>query len=144
MGLLYSYFAVSLRSNQNVTGLMITTFGVGLGKFIKTQLGEKSDAAIGSFAPYYRRLFPFADKLGWFGELFFSYGFLVYFAIAIAIVTALIMRKTRIGLHLRAVGENPATADAAGISVTRYRYLATIIGAAIVSRRWHAWGANIT
>ena len=131
MGALYSFFAVTLRSNQNVTGLMITTFGVGLGKFIKTQLGEKSDTAIGAFAPYYRSLFPFADKLGWFGEMFFSYSFLVYFAIAVALVVAYVMKKTRVGLHLRAVGENPATADAAGINVTRYRYIATIIGSAI-------------
>lgn len=131
MGVLYSFFAVTLRANQNVTGLMITTFGVGVGKFIKTQLGEKSDMAIGAFAPYYRSLFPFADKLGWFGEIFFSYGFLVYFGIILAVITALVMRKTRVGLHLRAVGENPATADAAGINVTRYRYLATIIGSAI-------------
>lgn len=131
MGALYSFFAVTLRANQNVTGLMITTFGVGVGKFIKTQLGEKSDMAIGAFAPYYRSLFPFADKLGWFGEIFFSYGFLVYFGIILAVITALVMRKTRVGLHLRAVGENPATADAAGINVTRYRYFATIIGSAI-------------
>ena len=52
-------------------------------------------------------------------------------AIAIAIITAIILRKTRVGLNLRAVGENPATADAAGISVGKYRYLATMIGSGI-------------
>ena len=59
------------------------------------------------------------------------YGFLVYTAIIIALVSAFILKKTRIGLHLRAVGENPATADAAGINVTRYKYVATCIGSAI-------------
>ena len=117
-GLLYCFLTVSLRSNQNVTGLMITTFGVGLAKFIKADLGESVDAAIGAVCTHFRNLFPFADNLGWFGEIFFSYGILVYLAIAVAVATAIILKKTRVGLHLRAVGENPATADAAGINVT--------------------------
>jgi simple sugar transport system permease protein len=49
----------------------------------------------------------------------------------IAIAVALVLKKTRIGLHLRAVGENPATADAAGISVSRYRYFSTCLGGMI-------------
>ena len=51
--------------------------------------------------------------------------------IAIAVVASLVLTKTRLGLHLRAVGENPATADAMGINVTAYRYAATCIGSAI-------------
>ena len=74
---------------------------------------------------------PFADKLGWVGELLFSHDFLTYFAIIIAVVTAFVLKRTRIGLNLRSVGENPATADAAGINVSRYRYVATCIGSAI-------------
>ena len=65
------------------------------------------------------------------GEAIFSYGFLAYFAIALAIVLHFFLNKTRTGLNLRAVGENPATADAAGINVTKYKYLATVIGAGI-------------
>ncbi|MBO5046345.1 MAG: ABC transporter permease [Clostridia bacterium] len=130
-GLLYCFLTVSLRSNQNVTGLMITTFGVGLAKFIKADLGESVDAAIGAVCTHFRNLFPFADNLGWFGEIFFSYGILVYLAIAVAVATAIILKKTRVGLHLRAVGENPATADAAGINVTAYRYTATVVGSAV-------------
>ena len=56
---------------------------------------------------------------------------MVYVAIIVAIVASYILKKTRIGLHLRAVGENPETADAAGISVTKYKYIATCIGSAI-------------
>ena len=131
MGLLYSFLTVTLRANQNVTGLMITTFGVGLGKFIKANFGTEFDAAIGKLCGYFRASLPFADKLGWFGELFLSYGILVYLAIAVAIVASVCFSKTRMGLHLRAVGENPATADAAGVNVTGYRYTATIVGSAI-------------
>ena len=74
---------------------------------------------------------PFADKLGWVGEIFFSYGFLVYVAIVVALIASYVLGKTRVGLHLRSVGESPETADAAGINVTGYKYIATCIGSAI-------------
>ena len=74
---------------------------------------------------------PFADKLGWFGKLFLSYGFLAYAAIIIALFASWFLNKTRAGLHLRAVGENPATADAAGINVERTKYIATGVGSII-------------
>ena len=72
-----------------------------------------------------------SSKLGVVSEVLFSYGFLAYLAIVLAIVLSYFLNKTRVGLNLRAVGENPATADAAGINVTRYKYLATCIGAGI-------------
>ena len=56
---------------------------------------------------------------------------MVYLAIALSIVMAWFLNRTRAGLNLRAVGENPATADAAGVNVTRYKYLATCVGAGI-------------
>ena len=56
---------------------------------------------------------------------------MIYLAIAIAIVSSIILKRTRVGLHLRAVGENPAAADAVGINVTAYRYVSTCIGSAI-------------
>ena len=65
------------------------------------------------------------------GKLLFSYGFLAYTAIIIAILAALFLRKTRLGLQLRAVGENPGTADAAGINVSKYKYIATCVGSMI-------------
>ena len=70
-------------------------------------------------------------SLGTVGKLLFSYGFMVYLAIALAILLRWFLNRTRLGLNLRAVGENPATADAAGISVIRYKYLATCMGAGI-------------
>ena len=128
MGLIYSFLTVTLRSNQNVTGLVLTTFGVGVSNYMIAQLDAVS---FGKANIYFRASLPFASKLGWFGKLFFSYGVFVYLAIAIAIATTIVLSKTRIGLNLRAVGENPATADAAGINVSRYRYLATCIGCGI-------------
>lgn len=135
MGLLYCFLTVTLRANQNVTGLAMTTFGVGIGNFFGGSLIKLSGAEVPSIAlsntSYYFHRPLFADNLGWFGDIFLSYGFLVYLAIAIALLAAYIMRRTRTGLHLRAVGENPNTADAASINVTRYKYVATCIGAMI-------------
>lgn len=56
---------------------------------------------------------------------------MTYLAIIIALVAGYVLRKTRVGLNLKAVGESPATADAAGISVIKYKYGATCIGGAI-------------
>jgi len=128
-GLIYSFLTSTLHCNQNITGLAITIFGSGFTQFFMTNFADKTyyDAASKIIAA---RL-SFAGDLGWFGQVFLNYGVLTYLAIALAIATALFLKKTRPGLHLRAVGENPATADAAGISVTKYKYSATLIGSGI-------------
>lgn len=136
MGLIYCFLTVTLRANQNVTGLALTTFGIGIGNFFGGSLIKLVDSDVPSIAlsrtsTAFKTQLPFADNLGWFGDIFLSYGFLVYLAIIIAIVSSYILNKTRVGLHLRAVGENPGTADAAGINVTKYKYLTTCIGSAI-------------
>ncbi len=136
MGLIYSFLVVTLRANQNVTGLAMTTFGVGFGNFfggslIKLSKADLPSISLSKTSAIFRTQLPFADSLGWFGKLFFSYGFLAYLAIFIAVVVAYIFKKTRIGLNLRAVGENPATADAAGIDVIGYKYAATCTGCVI-------------
>ena len=135
MSLIYSFITITLRANQNVTGLALTIFGVGAGNFFGGSLanlfGEGGSLALTRTSNFFKTALPFADDLGAIGTMFFSYGFLAYAAIIIAIVTAFIFKKTKIGLHLRAVGESPATADAAGINVEKYKYTATCIGGAI-------------
>ncbi len=134
--LIYCFLTITLRANQNVTGLAITTFGVGVGNFfggslIKIVKSEVPYLALVKIAKAYKTTLPFADKMGAFGKMIFSYGFMVYLSIIIAIVVSIFLKKMRTGLHLRAVGENPATADAAGINVTRYKYIATCVGGMI-------------
>lgn len=136
MGLIYCFLTITLRANQNVTGLAMTTFGVGFGNFFGASLVKLTGSDIPSVAltrtsRFFTRSFPFADSMGWFGKIFLSYGFMTYMAIIIAIVCAVFLKKTKGGLHLRAVGENPATADAAGINVEKSKYLATCIGSVI-------------
>lgn len=127
MGFLFSFMTVTLKVNQNVTGLALTTLGVGIANYIISQTGF----AYIRGAKFFNASLPFAEDLGWFGEIFLSHGSLIYFAIIIALLTAFVFNKTKVGLHLRAVGENPATADAAGINVSAYKYAATCIGCGI-------------
>lgn len=126
-GLLFSFLTVTLRTNQNVTGLALTTFGVGLSDFMIAETGPIYTKG----SRYFTAALPFAEDLGWFGEIFLSHGILIYLAIIISLLASFILTKTRVGLNLRSVGENPATADAAGINVSLYRYLATCIGCGI-------------
>lgn len=128
-GLIYAFLTVSLRSNQNVTGLALTTFGTGFTQFFMDTFVDRSRFSQAS--KLITASIVGKNDLGWFGEIFLSHGIFVYLAIAIAIIAAIILKKTRVGLNLRAVGENPATADAVGINVTKYKYLAIIIGSAI-------------
>ncbi len=126
MGGIYSFLTVTLHANQNVTGLAMTTFGVGTMKFIMSKLGMNSMQYL--YALNYFR-FPFASRT----DSFKYCGIMVYLAIAIALITSYVLMRTRVGLHLRAVGENPATADAVGINVTLYKYVATCIGSGIAA-----------
>ena len=132
-GLLFSFLTTTLRANQNVTGLALTIFGSGLAKFFGTLIIPKGTTAVkAAFANgVFSARLPLANSLGAFGKAFFGYGFMMYLAIIVAIIMAYYLRKTKSGLNLRAVGESPATADAAGISVAKFKYLATTIGAGI-------------
>ncbi|MGN1118335.1 MAG: ABC transporter permease [Acutalibacteraceae bacterium] len=136
MGLIYSVLTVTLRANQNVTGLALTTFGVGFGNFFGGSLIKLTNSSMPSIvlsktSLVFKTTLPFASKLGWFGEVFLSYSFLAYFSIAVAIIISFYFNRTRSGLNLRAVGENPATADAAGINVSKYKYISICLGSII-------------
>lgn len=134
-GLIYSILTISLRANQNVSGLALTTFGVGVGNFfggsLSTLSGGVGQISVASTASAFRIKLPLLSEIPLLGDIFFSYGILTYFAIALSIYLSWYLTRTRHGLSLRAVGENPATADAAGINVNLYKYLATCIGGAI-------------
>ena len=136
MGLLFSFLTITLRVNQNVVGLTMTTFGVGIGNFfggslIKLTGSDVPSIALSATSSYFRKALPFASTTGVFGKLILSYGFLAYVAVIIAIIAGYVLKRTRVGLQLRAVGENPATADAAGVNITKYKYFATCIGCMI-------------
>ena len=136
MGLIYAFLTITLRANQNVTGLALTTFGVGFGNFFGGSLVKISGLDVPSVvlpktSLAYSKTLPLAETTGAFGKMFLSYSFLAYAAIIISLLASWFLKRTRQGLQLRAVGESPATADAAGINVNRYKYLAICIGSMI-------------
>lgn len=134
-GLIYSFLTITLRANQNVTGLTLTIFGSGIANFFGGSLnkmaGGVGQISVAATSETFRARIPGLSSIGAFGQIFFSYGFMVYVAIILAILVNYFLKRTRKGLNLRAVGENPATADAAGVNVTKYKYFATVIGAGI-------------
>ena len=133
--LIYSVITITLRANQNVTGLALTIFGTGFGNFVgglmSTAAGGYVAVSTVTKAGFNSPVFPHLSKIPVLGTFLFSYNFLVYLSIALSVGIAVFLGRTKAGLNLRAVGENPATADAAGISVAKYKYLATCIGGGI-------------
>jgi general nucleoside transport system permease protein len=130
-GLIFSFLTITLRANQNVTGLTLTIFGTGLanlfGGTLSQQAGGVGHISVAVTSGAFRATLPFFHGVSVFSGL----GCMVYLAIAIAIILSYILNRTRKGLNIRSIGENPATADAAGINVTKYKYFSTCIGAAV-------------
>ena len=135
--LIYSVVTITFRANQNVTGLALSIFGTGFGNYFGEAIGHSapsgflsvSEATKGAFNS---AVFPSAlANIPYVGKLLFSHNFMVYLSLILALTLGWFLTRTRTGLNLRAVGESPATADAAGINVTKYKYLATCIGGGI-------------
>ena len=134
--LIFSFLTITLRANQNVTGLALTIFGTGVGQFIGEymRVSENGYISVSNMLKGYFQNSPFPKGLQDIpvvGGILFGNSFFFYLAVACAVALYWYLNKTRSGLYLRSVGESPATADAAGINVTRYKYLATVIGGGV-------------
>lgn len=134
--LIYSFITVTLRANQNVTGLALSIFGTGIGQFV----GEFMRVSEGGYVAlsnnlkdsFSQTIFPsFLVNIPVIGRILFSHTIFFYLAVVLAILMHIFLTKTKRGLYLTAVGESPAVSDAAGINITRYKYLATVIGGGI-------------
>jgi len=123
LALIHASLAISLRANQIVCGLALTIFGTGLASFI----GKPIEGA--NLEKSFNKLkIPFLSDIPAIGPVLFKQDVLVYFSWFVALLASLYLNRTRTGLSLRAVGENPATADAMGLSVVRMRYAHVIVG----------------
>ena len=135
-GLLFAFLTVTLQANQNITGLTITTFGLGvyffagnLLKAIKWPVMGDHSGIVNGFSPL---PIPGLSKIPVIGEGLFSHNIMVYLGIAIAVGMWFYMNKTSMGLRLRSVGENPGAADAVGINVNKTKYLHIMLGCGIM------------
>ncbi len=130
-GTVMAVLTVTLGANQHVSGLGLTLTLVGLSEFANRLLFTGSGSALKHVDPF-QTWNPLAG-LGPIGTIF-EQDALTWLAFLVVAPTAWwVLGRTRLGLAIRAVGENPEAADAAGISVTRVRYLALIAGSALMA-----------
>ena len=134
---IFGFLTISLRANQNVTGLALTIFGTGVGQFTGEYMRTMEEGgyiAVSNGLKGYFHNSPFPQVLQDIpvvGKILFGHNICVYLGVVIAVAMGWFISRTRPGLNLRAIGESPASADAAGINITRYKYLATIVGGGI-------------
>ena len=133
-GLLFAALTVSLHANQNITGLTLTTFGLGIYFFVGNSIKATgwpvmTEALKKGFADL---PIPLLSKIPVIGHGLFNHNILIYLGVIIAIVMWWYMKHTTPGLRLRSVGENPAAADAVGINVNRTKYLNICLGCGIM------------
>ena len=141
MGLLHAILTITFRAEQVVTGLAITLAGGGMASFLGQKLGPNGTALVGKNGPQFDPVaIPFLSKIPIIGETIFDQDLMVYLMYILAIAATYFLYKTRAGLHLRAIGENPQTADAMGVDVFRLRYLYTVIGGVLIG----AGGAHLS
>ncbi|MBE5767124.1 MAG: ABC transporter permease [Clostridiales bacterium] len=134
--LLYAILTVTLKANQNVTGLTLTIFGTGLANFIGENIMLNSPSMTAKVSDELMARItnigiPVLKNIPVIGNMLFNTNIFVYLGIGIAVVMGIYLNRTRMGLNLRAIGENPGAADAAGINVTRYKYAHILIGGGI-------------
>jgi general nucleoside transport system permease protein len=126
LGLLHAVLTVSLRADQIVSGLALTIFGTGLSAFLgRDVIGDPPKAEFGPIA------IPLLADIPGVGRVLFQQNLLVYAAYLLVPAVWILLFRTRLGLHLRSVGESAATADAMGVGVFRLRYAAVVVGAAL-------------
>jgi simple sugar transport system permease protein len=111
------------QERQFVLGLILVFLGDSLSRLFGAPYANRQAVGLDQ-----RVFVPGLSDLPLVGEAVFEQRGLVYWAYALAVVTYLVLFKTRLGLHLRAVGEDAATADSAGINVDAYRFGATLVG----------------
>lgn len=121
--LLHAFIAISLRASQVVSGLALTIFGTGLSSFI-----GKSMIGIPAPVVFKKLHIPLLSKIPFLGKILFQHDALVYLSYFFVALIWYLIYKTKQGLTLRAVGENPAAADAMGVNVFAYRYFYVVVG----------------
>ena len=147
LGLIFSFLTVTLQADQTVSGMAMLTFGTGLSGFLgKSVSGVNANLAFGPIA------IPGLSQIPVLGPALFNQNILVYLIYIIIPVSMIYIYKTRAGMLLRALGENPAALDSAGYNVYALRYayvtfgsIMTAVSGAVVSLAYtNFWSDNMT
>jgi ABC-type uncharacterized transport system permease subunit len=130
---IHAFLTITLRADQVVSGLALTIFGSGLASYLGQKLGPGGMPLVGQVGPRFERLpIPGLGGIPYLGPTFFKQDILIYITYLLVPAAWYYLHKTRPGLHLRAVGESPQTADAMGMDVVGLRYFYTILGGMLV------------
>ncbi len=133
--LIHAFISITLKGNQIVSGLALSIFGLGITSFYGQRwTNNKLAYSIPNVT------IPGLSKIPFVGPIFFKQDYIVYFSYILVIVMWFILYKTKIGVHLRAVGQNARAADAMGVNVNIVRYFWTFFGGLMAG----AGGAYIT
>ncbi len=147
-GLLFAVLTVSLQANQNITGLTLTTFGLGIYFFVGNGLKAVGWPVMSDYENIKNGFadvsIPFLSDIPIIGRGLFSHNILVYLGIAIAVLMWWYLKHTTLGLRLRSIGENPGAADSVGINVKRSKYLHICIGCGIMGIGGYYMGLNMS
>ncbi len=133
LSLIHAFLTITMRADQVVSGLALTLFGTGLASFLGQRLGPDGAPLVGLVGARFTDVpVPGLVDIPLVGPALFDQDLLVYIMYFFVPISWYFLYKTRPGLHLRAIGENPQTADAMGVNVFRLRYLYTMIGGMLV------------
>lgn len=129
MAALMGFLNLTLRTNQLVAGLAIWLLGLGLTAFLyRLIFGIGVSPYVKPLGPMY---IPGLTEIPFVGPVLFNHDPIVYIGWAMVPILYILLFKTKLGLKIRTVGENPKQADTQGVSVVRIRYLAVMIGGAM-------------
>lgn len=145
-GLLFALLTVTLQANQNITGLTLTTFGLGVYFFVGNGLKSKGwPAMTENVSKGFSDInIPYLSDIPIIGKGLFSHNIMVYLGIVIAIAMWWYLKHTSLGLKLRSIGENPGAADAVGIKVNLMKYVHICIGSGIMGIGGYYMGLNLS
>jgi simple sugar transport system permease protein len=129
LGLLFGFLVITWQVDQAIVGLGLTVLGGGITGYLFRDLYGANFPTLAAVSP--RLAIPILSHLPVIGPALFNQQPVVYLAWLLVGVFAVILNRTRLGLEIRAVGENPLAADAAGVNVFAVRYLAAAIGGAM-------------
>lgn len=126
MAAIHGGICIGFQGNQVVSGLALTILGVGLANYFGTPyIGQTSPG----FSPF---ALPVLSAIPLIGPVFFRQDSMVYLSFALTPVVWALLSRTRWGLGLRSVGENPDAAAAAGLPVAAYRWAGILFGGMLV------------